>query len=365
MLRIHSSPARNRTMPAEHWARVGFSALLAALVIFLLPSQASAQELNVPQSRNPYLRKIAHLYEALEYESALQLIPKAEKHPSNKDQEALWLELMQGILYYSLHDSQQSDAAFLLALKKAPFTSLPLLNPSQTLYEHFNALRQEVTPTGRTKSETSKLHPASTAAPPSSSPNTASGISETALQEKLNALEQRGREMAGGSIPPTIASSLKTLRQQARQAQTAHERMIVATTVDLWMNLLNEQQAVAPSVPASASAPAPGMGPVPSPEEDPLEPESERLLHPISREFLGQRMAEMKTWLNKNVQNPRGRLEVLELLDHARDQLEASQNAHERMSVAIKLDNVEEQMARRFGWKIKNPRPEVAAPSDQ
>jgi tetratricopeptide (TPR) repeat protein len=346
---LPSAHGWERAMPEGSWIRMWLPAFLIALVLSLFPGNASAQEVNVPQTRNPHLRKIARLYEAFEYEAALQEISKAENYPNNRDQEVLWIELMRGILYYSLHDSHNSDAAFRRALKKSPFTSLPLLTPSQTLYEHFNEMRKEATQAANAKDPASKQQFATPPATPA--PEELNGISEKALQEKLNALEQRGRELAGGSMPPTIASSLETLRQQARQARSAHERNTVATTVDLWMNLLNDQQRAVQTHLASTSA----SESIPSQEETAIDLEKERLLHPISREVLNQRITELKDWVIKNVQSPRSRLEFDDQLDKSHDLMQASLNAHERMLVSIRLDTLEEQLARRFGRKIQNP----------
>jgi hypothetical protein len=117
---------------------------LMSLGFLLFASEAAAQEVSVPETKNPHLRKIARLYDALEYEAALALAVKADRHPANKAQERLWLELMKGVLHYSLHDDAKADASFLKALEQHPYTSLPILSPSQTLHERFNTLRNEV-----------------------------------------------------------------------------------------------------------------------------------------------------------------------------------------------------------------------------
>ncbi|WP_224361047.1 serine/threonine protein kinase [Hyalangium versicolor] len=105
------------------------------------------------------------------------------------------------------------------------------------------------------------------------------------------------------------------------------------------------------AVPSAAESP-----PVKSVPGDPaLDLKKMRLQQPISRELLEQRVRDMKTWLLDNVQNPQDRLGLIEQLDQSHELLVRSTSAHERMGIAIKLDGIEEQLARRLGRKINTP----------
>ncbi|WP_224245521.1 hypothetical protein [Hyalangium gracile] len=88
-------------------------------------------------------------------------------------------------------------------------------------------------------------------------------------------------------------------------------------------------------------------------------------MRPISREVIEKRVLDMKEWLLANVRDPRERQGPLEQLGQALQLLERSVNAHERMSIAIDLDGIEEQLARRFGRKIQASALPAPVPADR
>ncbi|XXF75681.1 hypothetical protein P2318_21780 [Myxococcaceae bacterium GXIMD 01537] len=355
--------------------------MLLGLLLVSLPLDASAQSVNVPATKNPHLRKIASLYETLDYEDALRLVPKAAKHPGNKEQEHLWLELMTGVLLYGLNDTIRSDAAFVRALEKAPYTSLPLLNPSQTLYQRFDGIRRSVlqardlkqearipqaTPSAIEAPATAPLDATTVPTEPASIPSeparlesivhqhvdAAPGVIVSAdeLAEMLRALATRAARWDGTPSAPALTLSIENLQRQIRTAATPIERKELAATIDSWFVLLaaDKQARVLP----------------PKAEPRPDAADGSPLFHAISREVLEKRSSLMFAWLLAQAEPP-SQAQLSELLG---DIIQVhrlnvgSETSHERMQLAIRLDRIELRMHRTLGWYIQGSAVRSAAP---
>lgn len=259
---------------------------LTSLAFTLLTSEAAAQGVNVPETKNPHLRKIARLYDALEYEAALNLSLKADRHPANKAQERLWLELMKGVLHHSLRHESKADAAFRKALEQSPYTSLPVLSPSQTLYERFSTLRDEVLRARSSDKATMAATPpqAQPTPPPQQSvskqgeaqqqlsqsqpppPSTQGGpeqgeakqrpaspqkpaegrtqslaedtLSQDSLMKRLDAMEKTWRLPVSGEPSPALASRLDELRSSIQGSGTPDALLSAALKMDKLEELL-------------------------------------------------------------------------------------------------------------------------------
>jgi hypothetical protein len=143
--RVPRQPHGLSGLPSSHGIR-GRGLWCLASLLFWLSGTASGSEpahTAVPRTKNPHFRNIARLYDSLEYEAALESLRKAEAFPGNGPRELIWLDLMKGILHHGLKQSQEADDAFRSALAKDSSTQLPITEPSRTLRERFEQLRQE------------------------------------------------------------------------------------------------------------------------------------------------------------------------------------------------------------------------------
>jgi tetratricopeptide (TPR) repeat protein len=269
--------------------------VLTALALMLFMSEAAAQGVSVPETKNPHLRKIARMYDALEYEAALDLAMKADRHPANRAQERLWLDLMKGVLYHSLHDEAKADAAFSRALEQFPHTHLPLLQPSQTLHERFNTLRGEVLRARSNDKATVAAAPPQTQATP--------------------------------PLDQDLAKQGKAPQQQP-QAQPAPPPAQTAT----------DQQAVKQHPPQK-----PANGETPPLVED-----------TISQDFLLRRLDAMeKQWRHPVSGKPSPKLE--KLFDELRSSIQNEATPDARLSAALRMDNADELL--KSGKFSEEPKP--------
>lgn len=175
-------------------------------------------------------------------------------------------------------------------------------------------------------------------------------------------------------MPPKLASSLESLRQQARQARTAQERKTIAATIDLWTDLLAHQ----------AAKHTPSLGPhgalttaTPAPEKRPLEPgapsqavqgkppaakpiavpavaasaapspatltaataSASKPPSSIARDVLWKRLSDNEARLRQ--QNVSATAPATLHLKEIRQQLLSAFTSHQRMNVAVELDRWE------------------------
>lgn len=261
--------------------------VLAFLAFCLFAMEASAQSGNtpatknsqlskegslnvalVPSTTNPQFNKIASLYDALEYEKALALIPKAERHPTNRLQERLWLELMKGVLHHGLREPAKADTAFMRALEQSPSALLPILTASQTLHERFEMLRGQALQERELKQRTEKLSPqvqvplSALLSTPSSVPSKGVATKDESKQEKIATTPQRAdalpqykfqvsdvdsqvlfnkfyelegwvdKRSQGQKIPEDLSNELDACFRDISAARTVNDRMVAAMRLD-------------------------------------------------------------------------------------------------------------------------------------
>src|SRR5688572_29018668 len=105
-----------------------FLSVLVLVLPGLVPAPAAAEQprtLN-PKADNPYLRKVASLYDLGEAQASLEALRQAERHPGNSAEVQLWLELMRGVLHHGLSQVPQSEEAFRRALSRNITAKLPV-----------------------------------------------------------------------------------------------------------------------------------------------------------------------------------------------------------------------------------------------
>lgn len=270
--------------------------VLAFLALVLSASEAAAQGVNtqatkslqrskdespyvalIPATKNSQLSKIASLYENLEYEKALALMAMAERHPANRMQERLWLELMKGVLHHGLRKGDaKADAAFLRALEQSPYSPLPILKPSQTLHERFEMLRGQL------------------------------------LQQRERKQEAENKQTPELQLPPIVMFAIPE----------ASAQMGGATKED------------------SKQAPLAKKSPQ---QEGALPPQPADIEH----QLLLNRFYQLEGWLGVRSQG-RTPEDLSNEFDECFQHINAAKTAHERVLAASRLDNLHEQMRRRF-----------------
>lgn len=325
------------TLRRMSWtARTRIQTLLifAALVLGTAPGRSLAQDgVNFPATKNPHILKIASLYNKLEYEAALAVFPKAELAASKSDSERLWLELMKGVLYYSLHDLRNSDAAFLRALGEAPFSTLPLQTPSQTLFERFESLRSQV----RAPKQVSK--------PDSSAED--SSLSKDNLQRRLGSLESRVSKASNGNPPSAYADAFARTRKQIMDSLDVAGRRTAAVWLDALEFMASNQL---------EKSQARQSGTLSVEERQAIEKKLNELLTPayLSGDFLLKKVGLLEVWVHD--EDAKGKVCPTQERDlsEVRQSLLNSTTEHERRLVAIRLDKLSEAMVRCFGHAFPN-----------
>lgn len=298
--------------------------LLTVLVLGFAPGRCLAQQgVNLPATKNIFIQKVASFYEMLEYEAALKLIPNAESTSKN-DAERLWVELMKGVLYYSVNDTKNSDAAFLRALKQSPFTALPLQSPSQTMYEQFEKLRAQV----RSPQQSS------TQAVPAGDPV----LSKEALLRRLSDLEARARKATNGSPPLEYTASFARARKQILDSSGVAERRLALGWVDVLEFMVQARWR------------APGAS-LPYVERTEVEKKLDELYDPSysRKDFLLKKASLLDTWFRD--EDAKGRYCPIQEKELAgvRQALMAETTYLQRLLVAIRMDRLCEAMVRCFG----------------
>ncbi|WP_164013767.1 hypothetical protein [Pyxidicoccus trucidator] len=324
-----------------------------ALSVFTLT--AHAQSVKPPATKNPHFRSIArHYNKTLDYEAAVELLPKARAYSGNKNQEHLWLDLMSGVLHYSLKDTAASEAAFKSAFDRAPDAPLPIKNPSQTLVQRFEELRK-----AHALERASKQSPS----PQSATPSPPKPISKIGLLAKLRELEAHAQAWARGPLPAPLAAAFRSIYDQAVQAHTPSERIALGKTIDTWIRLFKSGDAkgvndlAEETAPVKHNTPAPATPDLHSGSETGFDP----LRRAISADVLHERVRRMREWLvvkSERASTPQV-LKLLTRLNELLSSLEASETAHERMLIAINLDVLEVQMSIHLGWQIQGSDPKV------
>src|SRR6185312_8408736 len=112
--------------------------VLVALLL-LIPSSVHAQ--GDPKLKG-YLLSVNRLYEALEYEKALEQIARAKRFAGTVEDDVI-LSLYEGIILADMNRLEDSTAAFKAALFLNPEAILPL-EVSPKVGKRFEAVRQEV-----------------------------------------------------------------------------------------------------------------------------------------------------------------------------------------------------------------------------
>ncbi|MFP2904833.1 hypothetical protein ACLESD_07220 [Pyxidicoccus sp. 3LFB2] len=322
-----------------------------ALSVFTLT--ARAQSVRIPKTKNPHFKTIArHYSKTLEYEAAIALLPEARAYSGNKEQEHVWLDLMSGVLHYSLNDTAASEAAFRSAFDRKPDAPLPIKDPSQTLVQRFEELR---------KAHAQEL--ASRQAPPAqaAAPAPRKPISKLGLLGKLRELEKAAKKWGNGPLPTPLNDAFRGIFDQAVQAQSPEERDALGKTIDTWIALFEAGDSQGVNTLAEESLPARRDAKEPAPSE--LEPDSETGFDPlrraISADVLHERVRRMREWLvvkSETGSTPQV-LKYLNQVNELLSSLEASETAHERMLIAINLDVLEVQMSIHLGWKLQGSNP--------
>lgn len=325
-----------------------------ALSIFTLSAQA--QTARAPATKNTHLRKIAQHYNKLNYEMAIELLPKAVTSAGKKEQEHLWLDLMSGVLHYSIQDTAASEAAFKRAFERAPGAKLPIKDPSQTLIQRFEEIRK-----AHEQERKVKQSPPPTAAAPVL-PRT---ISKWGLVAKLRELEAEVDKWANGPVPKPLTDAFRSIYDQAAKAQSPEERRAIASAIDRWIELFRAGDVEGVNDLAADTVPVKGNAPEQAMTRSSDEPKTgpEQLRRAISPGVLHERVRRMREWLvgKSEAGNAPQALKLLEQLNEHLRTLEASTTAHERMLIAINLDVFEVQMSTQLDWRIQGSNPQVIA----
>jgi len=115
-------------------SRLRIHALVLGLTL-LLPLATHAQK------EDP-VNTVRKLYEALEYDRALEVLARARQLKRGQDADVtLWL--YQGIILFDAGKHEESARAFREALKQRPQVKLPLPIVSPKMWQFFESLRQE------------------------------------------------------------------------------------------------------------------------------------------------------------------------------------------------------------------------------
>ncbi len=126
------------------------------LVTFLPDPALAARQMRVTlpnKTKNACIRKAARLSSALKYEAALDLLSTPGCSENLGDEELLWVDLMQGVLYQGLEQTEQAEESFCRALLQEPLASLPLARPPADLDEIFEKMRAECPEREKAKAE--------------------------------------------------------------------------------------------------------------------------------------------------------------------------------------------------------------------
>jgi hypothetical protein len=320
-----------------------------ALSVFALTAQAKTAIL--PVTKSPHLQEIARHYKKLNYEAAIELLPKAATRAGNKAPVLLWLDLMEGVLHHGIKDGSAADVAFKRALERKPDATLPIKDPSQTLVARFEALR---------KAHLQELEAKKQPPPPTPAPAPAK-ISQWGLLAKLRELETAAEKWAKGPLPPRISAAFRSIYEQASKAQTPEERLALAKIIDVWISVFQSGDAAEVNYLADETAPARHEGPGQQPTSVSLGLETKRsaLRRAISADVLHERIRHMREWLIiKSDKESLPKVQVLlSQLNDLHSELETSETAHERMLIAIRLDVLEVQMSHQLGWHIQGSTP--------
>nr|AXM42935.1 hypothetical protein [Pyxidicoccus fallax] len=337
--------------------------LAMALNACALTAHAAGGEVSFPKSRNGWIPRIARQYNSLEFEAALDLLRDAERPTTNTDQDRLWLDLMKGVLHYSLsqgkangpqsEDARIAEAAFRRVLERAPDAALPIRNPSQALTQYFEELRAAYR----------QQIPVQETVAPAEPPPPPANISKEELAEKLRKMEAAAYEWAGGRLPLPVSEAFRALYEQALVAESPEEKQAVANAIDTWMKVLtsNDTKGVNELTPSPVS-PKPTAHAHATHLSDAV-PRStfDLMLKSLTVYVLSQRVSGMRQWLIKQSEEGYSR-QLVDLLNQVSEQhleLETAETSHERMGIAITLDRIEGQMFIHTGWRIRgsDPRP--------
>ncbi|NMO18046.1 hypothetical protein HPC49_10155 [Pyxidicoccus fallax] len=336
--------------------------IVMALSGCALTAHAAGAETTFPKSPNRFIPRIARQYDALEFEAAIEMLPRAERFTSNTDRERLWLDLMKGVLHYRLsqgkpngpqsEDARIAEAAFRRALERAPDAILPIRNPSQTLTQYFEELRAAYR----------QQLPVQQTASPEEPPPPPANISKEDLAKKLRKMESAAYEWAGGRLPPPVSAAFRDLYDQALVANSPKEKQTVAGEIDTWMRVLTDKDTRGVnSLTPTPVAPQPVHARSNHLSDEVPRSTFDLMLKSLTVYVLTQRVRGMKQWLIIQSEEGYSR-QLVDLLNRVSEQhleLETAETSHERMGIAITLDRIEGQMFIHTGWRIRgsDPRP--------
>ncbi len=103
----------------------------------------AADKIKSKAKGNPYIPAALRLYEAIEYEDALQTLDKAAKWPSNTPEDEVRIALLEGILRFELRQDERGVSAFRRALA-IDLEAQPPVSVSPKIAEQLEQVRRKM-----------------------------------------------------------------------------------------------------------------------------------------------------------------------------------------------------------------------------